>query len=100
MNISEAIKQLDGLDDDDVIFVRQPWTPHADCVVAKLDEEYRVPSSIVGAGFEYFLEIAVAREVLEVFGDRVPTDEEKLRLVMHYAEHDAYPEWAAQDSLA
>ena len=44
-------------------------------------------------GFEYFLEVSLAKEVLSVFGARQPTDAERCRLLLYYAMHDAYPDW-------
>ncbi|HKO46775.1 MAG TPA: hypothetical protein VJV79_03580 [Polyangiaceae bacterium] len=35
----------------------------------------------------------VAREVVGVFEDNVASLDETVRLLIHYAEHDAYPEW-------
>lgn len=55
--------------------------------------EPRNSSRSEGRRVRLFLEVHVAHEVLRVFDDKPPTMEEKLRLLIHYAENDAYPEW-------
>jgi hypothetical protein len=96
VTLDEAVKQLDILDEDAILCVRQPWAPSAECVVVAPDENFAVPKHIKGAGLAYFLEVHVAREVLGVFGKKSPTHEEKVRLLIHYAENDAYPDWVYQ----
>jgi hypothetical protein len=93
VTLEEAVKQLDCLDEDAILSVRRPWSPAAECVVTPPAENLGVPAYVKEAGFDYFLEVQVAHEVLGVFEDKPPTDEEKLRVLIHYAENDAYPEW-------
>lgn len=93
MNLAEALDQVEDLDDDLVIFAKEPWSLHTDAMVDLLDDEFRPPQKIIDLGFSYFLEIAVAKEVLGVFGDRETTPEERSSLLMYYAENDAYPDW-------
>jgi len=52
-----------------------------------------VPSDLTTLGLEYFLEVHVAKEVLEVLSGRKASKDEKLRLLIFYAENDAYPDW-------
>jgi hypothetical protein len=77
------------------ICVRKPWTAHAESCVVDLDEESRIPQDASTGGYEYFLEASVAREVLDVLRDRLSkfTTEDACRLLIYYAEKDAYPEW-------
>jgi hypothetical protein len=93
MTLEEAITTIDTAGDDAVIFARKPWSATADSTIDSLDSALRVPQSLRDAGFEYFLEAAVAKEVCEVFGSRPPSLDEKVRLLLYYAENDAYPEW-------
>jgi hypothetical protein len=95
MILRDVLIKVDTLDRDDVIFARRPWTLASECVVRPLDSEFGVPLDLKEAGFEYFLDVPVALEVLEVFGDKPPTEDEKLRILLHYAQNDAYPEWVA-----
>lgn len=91
MRLVEAVERLSKLDEDATICVRKPWTGDAECVVISF--EGKLPSTTRKAGFEYFLEVDVALEVLEVFGDRRPSLDERLELLIYYATNDAYPDW-------
>lgn len=96
MTLDEAVKQLDMLGDDATLFVRRPWAADAECLATALDEELRVPQHVKDAGFHYFLEVSLAREVFEVFEETPPTNDERVSLLLYYAENDAYPEWVYQ----
>jgi hypothetical protein len=94
MTLREAVDQVGQLDDDKVIFARRPWTLDTEAEIGTLDDEnLGVPEAIRSRGLEYFLDVPVAKEVLEVFGDREPTVEQTRTLLLFYAEHDAYPDW-------
>ena len=92
MTLAEVMRSIDAFGDDATLFVRRPWTPTSECVV-EVDDDPELPRRLKSKGLEYFLETFVIREVLEVFQGKPPSDEEKLRLVIHYAENDAYPDW-------
>jgi hypothetical protein len=93
VKLKDAIDQIKLLDDDKVIFARKPWELESDTCVDLLDAGQRVPAAISTQGFDYFLEVSVAQEVLEVFAERKPTKDEQRALLMFYAENDAYPQW-------
>jgi len=80
------------------IFARKPWTIDAEAKVVPLDDESRAPSEAV-AGMEYFLEASVAREVLEGLAARPSgtSSAAGCKLLIYYAENDAYPEWVYGD---
>ncbi|MFO0760080.1 MAG: hypothetical protein U0359_26590 [Byssovorax sp.] len=80
---------------DAVLCVRPPWARESEAIVIEPGED-GIPQRVKDEGFVYFLETSVACEVLGVFGDREPTQEEKLRLLIYYAENDAYPDWVYQ----
>jgi hypothetical protein len=42
---------------------------------------------------DYFLEASTAREALAVFDGRATTLEERIRLLLYFAENDAFPGW-------
>jgi hypothetical protein len=94
VNLGGVLDQIDGLGDDEVIFAMRPWHMGCEATIDRLDAESRTPAHIAQQGFTYFLEVAVAREVLEVFVQRAVSDEKKRELVLFYAENDAYPGWA------
>jgi hypothetical protein len=93
MTLTDAVRQLDALDDGKVMCVRQPWSADAECMLVELGEDMRVPAQVEQAGLKYFLEVHVAKEVLGVFGDNPTALEDRVRLLLYYGENDAYPEW-------
>jgi hypothetical protein len=90
MTLHDVVQRLDELDDEDIIYVRRPWTSDADCTVTRYG---RATGTSSGDGMEYFLEASTAREALAVFGGRATSLEERLRLLIYYAENDAFPDW-------
>lgn len=96
MNLEQLLDRIHELPDGECIFARKPWSATSEAVTAPLGENFQVPSDVVALGLDYFLEVHIAREVLEVFGDRPASSEEKLRLLIFYAENDAYPGWVYQ----
>ena len=93
MTLADALSQIYQLTERKIVFAKKPWTLDSDAEIGILDEELRVPSSVLQRGFSYFLDVATAHEVLEVFGRKPPTREEIVRLLFHYAQHDAFPDW-------
>jgi hypothetical protein len=94
MKLVEAIEKLRKLDDGATIFARRPWTGDSECTLATVED--KLPKELKKAGFDYFLEVSVALEILGVFGRKRPTLEDKLRLIIFYAENDAFPDWVHQ----
>jgi hypothetical protein len=91
--LGQALDGVHRLEDDLVIFARKPWSVSSEALIGQLDHELRVPAAIADTGFEYFIDVPAAKEVLGVFGGRIPTPEERRELLLYYAEHDAYPSW-------
>ena len=96
MTLAEAIARIDQLDEDSTILVRTPWAPDAEALVAPLTDGCVIPAEVSQAGYSYFLEVSVAREVLEGFPALDAVLEKRVRLLQHYAEFDAYPDWVYQ----
>lgn len=93
MKLVDAVEGLQDLDEDAVLCAKRPWTRDAECRAVVLDEDMKVPQEVTAAGYEYFLEVHVAREVLAVLGKRKAATDDKVRLLIFYAENDAYPDW-------
>lgn len=91
MKLVEAVEKLSKLKEEHTLYVKRPWTADAECKVVNPDG--KVAKATKAAGLEYFLEVHVALEVLEVFGKRKPTLDEKVRVLLFYAENDAWPDW-------
>jgi hypothetical protein len=93
VQLRELVANLEQLDDDQIICVVQPWTSGAEARLTPPDDRLAVPDDVKRAGFAYFLEVHVAKEVIGVFGEKPGSVDEKVRLLLEYAETDAYPEW-------
>jgi hypothetical protein len=92
MQLQHAIARLDEFDDEQIICAAKPWTPTSETVLTLPDQRAAVPDEIKQAGFEYFLEVAVAKEVIEVLQGN-DTAARRERLLIEYAETDAFPDW-------
>jgi hypothetical protein len=85
----EVVARLDEFGDDETVYAESP-TPTARAAVAAEpdDGSPHVP------GLEYLLEIAAARQAIEVWRawrpGREPTLEDKLEAVIYYARNDAW----------
>jgi regulator of sirC expression with transglutaminase-like and TPR domain len=94
MKLGTLIDRLpNGLDDSLCIFAAKPWSANSSAAAVQLDDGFRPPKEVIDQGLVYFLEVHVANETLEVFGDHAPTEAEKRDLLIFYAENDAFPEW-------
>lgn len=87
---------LDDLADDGTMYVEgdsAEWSPGSDTAVGIEDVESEVERLPPKAeGRSYFLEVAIAREVLDAWAgnlDHEPTLDEKVARVIHYARYDA-----------
>lgn len=92
MTLLDVVDGLEKMNIESALCLRAPWQGSAECVVVP-NEKTGIPHEIEKAGFSYFLEVAVAKEVLGVLGSRPATRDEKVRLLLYYAENDAYPTW-------
>ncbi len=93
MTLSDAIRSLGAMQAEQIVCARPPWAPDSECVVVEPDERLAVPESVKRMGFRYFLEVGVAREVLEDVAQKSLSEDDKVRLLIFYAENDAFPEW-------
>lgn len=95
MKLREIVAQLEALpiDSELTICARRPWTANSEAVVTKLTDELKVPPEVTARGFDYLLEVDETLSVFGVFSGPAPTLEEKIRLLIHYGEHDAFPDW-------
>jgi hypothetical protein len=96
MQLIDALSDLDALPDETFICARRPWTRNCEIKLVPYPEDLRVPDSVKELGFEYFLEVDTAREILEGFMPFNPTLQQVVDFVLYYAEHDAFPDWANQ----
>ena len=88
MTLCEIIRGLQDLDGSLTICAAIPWTADSDaelCPASTVPEGCRLP---------YFLEVAVANDVLRAWSfaraGQIPSIEERCRAIIFYAENDAY----------
>lgn len=93
MTLGDILAKVGEISDEETILSRRPWQTDGDVLLIRLDEECRVPLPAKNAGWEYFMEIATAKEVLEVFVGAPPAPEERVQLLLFYGENDAFPDW-------
>ena len=67
VTLADLVDRLPALEDDAVICVRRPWSEQAEARLCQLNEKLSVPADVKSAGFDYFLEASVAKEVIGVF---------------------------------
>ena len=92
MKLHEAISRLSALPEATFICARRPWGPASEARLVPFPDDLRIPDEIKAAGFEYFLEVSTALDVLEGFLTHKPTPEQVTSFVIYYAENDAFPE--------
>jgi hypothetical protein len=92
--LRQVVARLDELDEELIIYVegRDNWSMSTPAVALSKMPDGDVP--LERDGLRYFLEVDLAREVVEVWIEwrdgRVPTIEEACAAIIHYAENDAY----------
>lgn len=92
MNLKNILNNIDSIDEDTTIFAKKPWAENSDVFLKKNHGTY-LDNELKAKGYEYFLEVFVIKEALEVFGNRKISPDEKFKFIVFYAENDAYPEW-------
>ena len=92
MKLADIVAGMETSDDSLCIVAKRPWTGRSEAKLVRLTEDFRIPQEARSAGYEYFLEVSIARdEVLS--GPVVLSDEQRVAAVIYYAENDAFPEW-------
>lgn len=96
MKLSALIADLESLDDSLCMVAKRPWSSDSEAIAVRLTNDFRVPDQIKAEGYEYFLEVHIARdEVLGELGASLSADQ-RLKAILFYAENDAYPEWLCE----
>ena len=94
MNLREIIGDIATLDTDLTIYLdkNSEWSSSSSAIVAEEPEDGGLPNE--AKGMEYFLEIDIANEVLDVWSNwrngQEPSLEEKCEAIIYYAKNDAY----------
>ncbi len=92
MTLAEIVARLESSDESLCIVARRPWTADSDAKLVAFTEDFRIPNDVSFDGYEYFLEVSIARD--EVLNRPfVLSAQQRLAAVIYYAENDAYPKW-------
>jgi hypothetical protein len=96
VKLLKLVECLDELDGEDTIYACEPWAEDSDAMVAPEDPEsaaqFYIPLEAVEAGMNYFLEVFIAREVVEGWIaslDEKPTPTAICQRLIRYAIDDA-----------
>ena len=89
MTLLEIVSTLSSFDEEMTIYASEPWLASSEAILVT-DADYRIDHSRPD-GKAYFIEISVAKEVLEDFAKADPdaTDEEACNRLILYAIYDA-----------
>lgn len=92
MRLVDAIRDLTLLDKEATIYAAPPWTVESEAMVAREPDDQILPCDAEVRGLKYFLEVILARELLEDLEaslDTEPTLKQKCEWVITYAMNDA-----------
>lgn len=91
MTLLKLVERLDKLEEEDVIFAREKWTPESQAAVFRLTKDYMVPEEPKRLGLKYFLEVHIALGALNGFILEKPqaTVRQKCERLIEYAINDA-----------
>lgn len=89
----ELVRSLYLYDPDDTVYAKKPWNVDSICILDSTPVHSPSPESLVNQGYEYFLEV---RSMIELVLQSVKYSlnlDQLVRLIVHYAENDSYPDW-------
>jgi hypothetical protein len=88
----DLTKHIEDLDDQAVLFVKEPWSPTSEAALYRLGDDYAIPPEPQQMGFKYFIEVDIAKEFISGWLQNLnstPSAEETCGRLIHYALHDA-----------
>ena len=91
MDLMSITRQVHQLDQELTIYAKAPWTVGSEAALTMEPDDTLVPESLALQGFTYFLEVAVASEVVPDLSHVEPslTLEQWCERLIRYAETDA-----------
>jgi hypothetical protein len=92
MTLLEVIRDLDSFPEESTIYSPEPWSVESEAIVEYRRDDEKLAKRAVELGYAYFLEIFIAKELLEGWAPTQtsrPTLEQKTERVIHYAIFDA-----------
>lgn len=91
MKLLEITRQIHRLDAEKTIYAKKPWLNDTEALLYNEPEERLVPSELQDQGYEYFLEVFIAQELIPDLSHAEAsfTLEQWCQKLIHYAESDA-----------
>jgi hypothetical protein len=92
MTLADVLGSLDSFDAEDTIYAAEPWGKESKAIVTRELDTGGVPEEAQAQGMKYFLEIFIARELLEDWKPTLakePTRDIICERLIHYAIYDA-----------
>lgn len=73
MKLMEMTRHVHQLDAAQTIYVKKPWTPDSEAEVRLEEPGELLPSNLVRDGYEYFLEVDIAHDVVPALSRDEPS---------------------------
>ena len=92
MTLQDVVSKIDEFDEDQTIYLQHPWTHTSTAIVEFEPDDGGLPSVAEELGLGYFVEVAVAREVLEDWESELstpPAVSEQCKRLIQYAATEA-----------
>ena len=96
--LAELPGLLHELPEDLVVFAEEPWIPAPMRCFSGWSSDFPVPEDIRKSTFRYFLELSIIREFIDDLRAAGLTEAEQLKVMIHYATYDAFPDWLLERS--
>lgn len=93
MNIEEALAKVAQMPQGSVLVAKPPLTWGAEALFVKLTDDYRVPQSVIDAGYVYLLGRDDIEDLLGVLKRKKVGSRTVAEFVIHYAVTDSSPAW-------
>ena len=84
-------QKLYSLDSEKTIYAKKPWFPETKVELREEPESGLIPDDLARQGYEYFLEVFIAKEVIPDLSHVEPslTLEQWCERLIYYAKNDA-----------
>ncbi|WP_109440207.1 hypothetical protein [Acinetobacter haemolyticus] len=89
MDLFQVLLNINDFQDDETIYVVEPWTLESETKVLKEPDIGLIQIKSDHLIFEYFLEVFLAKEILKNLEHRNPCMRDQCQSVIEYAIHDA-----------
>ncbi|WP_148713766.1 DUF7716 domain-containing protein [Chitinolyticbacter meiyuanensis] len=92
MTLREILFTAEGLGEYDVVYAQRPWSLDSPARVVQYQPDETVLRQSEDGSLEYFLEATLIKDIREQVQEGGGVPSEAFRVIMYYAENDAFPE--------